>query len=284
MSPEGIVVIDKPAGMTSHDVVARVRKSLNVKRVGHGGTLDPDATGILVVGVGRAARLLSYAQAAPKTYVAGGRLGRETTTQDASGETVSEREVEVTRAQLEEASSRFRGRLDQIPPMVSAVKVKGERLYKKALRGEEIEREPRRIEVYSLEVMSYDAPDFTIEVSCSAGTYVRTLVHDIGEELGCGAHLTELRRVAAGGFRESDAVALDEVSIGSLRPPLEIVSHLPRVDVSSDAAALVRNGRRLEDPHPGGVDEDVAIVSEGELLAVYKRRGPELVPERVVAS
>src|SRR5918992_4334108 len=131
MTPDGIVVVDKPAGMTSHDVVAKIRKALGVKRVGHGGTLDPDATGILVIGVGRAARLLSFAQSAPKSYVAGGRLGRETTTQDASGKTVAESEVRVTREELERVASRFRGSLEQVPPMVSAVKVAGERLYKK---------------------------------------------------------------------------------------------------------------------------------------------------------
>jgi tRNA pseudouridine55 synthase len=281
---DGVLVVDKPAGMTSHDVVARVRRELKIKRVGHGGTLDPDATGVLVIGVGRAARLLSYAQDAPKTYVAAGRLGVVTSTQDASGEIVSERPVSVTEADLKRTLDELSGEIEQVPPMVSAVKVGGERLYKKALRGEEVERRPRLVNIYKIDLTSFDPPDFSLSVTCSAGTYVRTLIHDAGLGLGCGAHLTSLRRTASGGFSESDAISLDAVSAESLRPPLDVVAHLTRVDVTDEVGALVRHGRKLPVSDVADVEGDVAIVSDGALLAVYTRKGSELVPERVVGS
>jgi len=279
----GILVLDKPAGMTSHDVVDRVRKGLNIKRVGHGGTLDPDATGVLVIGVGPAVRLLSYAQSATKAYVARGRLGIVTTTQDASGSVISERQVDVARGDLDRAARNLVGNIEQVPPMVSALKVGGERLYKRARRGEEVEREPRRVTVYEMRVTSFESPDFSMEVTCSAGTYVRTLVHDIGDALACGAHLTSLRRTSSGGFDEKDAIPLEGISGDALRPPLEAVDHLPRIDLSPETAALVRNGRRL----PLLVDDvagEVALVESGDLLAVYRRDGEELVPERVVSG
>jgi tRNA pseudouridine55 synthase len=270
--------------MTSHDVVARIRKTLKIKRVGHGGTLDPDATGVLVIGVGRAARLLSYAQDAPKTYEARGRLGIVTSTQDASGEVVAERPVHVSEDDLRLALRNLTGDIEQVPPMVSAVKVGGERLYKKALRGEEVEREPRRVTVYAFDLMSFQLPDLSVVVRCSAGTYVRTLIHDLGLALGCGAHLTELRRTASGGFTEVDALPLDEISAESLGPPLALVSHLPRISVSTETGALVRTGRKLPLQDVSNGEGDVAIVCDGALLAVYSTRGNELVPERVIAS
>ena len=284
-APDGILVIDKPPGMTSHDVVSAVRRKLGVRRVGHGGTLDPDATGVLVVGVGRATRLLSYAQAAPKSYVATGRLGTVTSTQDASGEILAERDVVVDRADVEEDARSLVGDIDQTPPRVSAVKVRGERLYRKAQRGEEVEREARRVTVYGLRLTSFVPPDFSLEVGCSAGTYVRTLVHDLGSALGCGAHLTTLRRTGSGGFTEDDAVALEDVTPDSLRPPLEVVAHLPRVEVPEETVPLVRNGRRLplDDDRAHDEGSEVALVSNGRLLAVYRRRGRELKPERVVS-
>jgi tRNA pseudouridine55 synthase len=281
---DGVLVVDKPAGMTSHDVVARVRRELKIKRVGHGGTLDPDATGVLVIGVGRAARLLSYAQDAPKTYVAAGRLGVVTSTQDASGEIVSERPVSVTEADLKRTLDELSGEIEQVPPMVSAVKVGGERLYKKALRGEEVERRQRIVNIYEIDLTSFDPPDFSLSVTCSAGTYVRTLIHDAGLALGCGAHLISLRRTASGGFSESDAISLDAVSAESLRPPLDVVAHLTRVDVTDEVGALVRHGRKLPVSDVADVEGDVAIVSDGALLAVYTRKGSELVPERVIGS
>jgi tRNA pseudouridine55 synthase len=285
---DGFLAVDKPAGMTSHDIVDVVRRRLRTKKVGHGGTLDPGATGVLVLGVGKATKLLRYAQATPKRYRATARFGTTTTTQDATGDVVEERPVSITSDDVSIALKDFIGEIDQIPPMVSAVKVGGERLYKKALRGEEVERAPRRVTVYSFELLDFvekgptGAPEAALEVSCSSGTYVRTLVHDVGAALGCGAHLISLRRTAAGGWEQDDAVALDSIAPGDLRPLSAAVRDLPAVEVDDDGAALVANGRPLEvgsDVTDGGL---VAVLHGGDLLGVYRRRGPILVADRVV--
>ncbi|MGH2729061.1 MAG: tRNA pseudouridine(55) synthase TruB [Actinomycetota bacterium] len=217
---DGVLVIDKPAGMTSHDVVDEVRRRLGTRKVGHGGTLDPDATGILVVGVGRATKLLSYAQAGPKRYRALARFGITTSTQDASGTVIESREAMIGADDVKRALEAFEGEIEQVPPMVSAVKIGGERLYKKARRGETVDRPARAVTVYGIELVDFspDGPRATLDVRCSAGTYVRTLVHDLGVALGCGAHLESLRRTAASGFTEADAVALDRVDERALRP------------------------------------------------------------------
>lgn len=295
--PEGVLVVDKPAGMTSHDVVDEVRKKFDTRKVGHAGTLDPDATGLLILGLGRATRLLDVVQAYPKRYRAEARFGVTTTTQDASGEVVDTRpagalDADVIAAALES----FQGEIDQIPPMVSAVKVGGERLYEKARRGEEIEREPRRVTVYSfdlLELTPGDEPTARFDVVCSAGTYVRTLVHDLGAVVGTGAHLTSLRRTEAAGFSEADAVALDAVGPGNLLPPLHAVRWLPAVQVDAGGAELVGNGRPLELSRMRGPEDApqqdleqgmlFSIVHEGDLLALYKVEGDSLVADRVFA-
>jgi tRNA pseudouridine55 synthase len=281
---DGVLVVDKPAGMTSHDVVDVVRRRLGTRRVGHGGTLDPDATGVLVLGVGRATRFLSYAQQAPKRYRAEVLFGVTTTTQDAAGEVVARRRAGVTRAKVENALARFRGDIEQIPPMVSAVKVRGERLYHKARRGEEVARAARLVTIHRLDLVRWrdgDTPEGTLEVCCSAGTYVRTLAHDLGAALGCGAHLARLRRTESGGFSEADAISLDEVDEGRLGPLLDAVRGLPRLEVDDDAALRVRHGRPLGTA-PTGAAERVAVVRGAELLAVYARRSGALVAEKVV--
>jgi tRNA pseudouridine55 synthase len=283
---DGVLVIDKPAGMTSHDVVDRIRKRFGTRRVGHAGTLDPDATGVLILGLGRATRFLSYAQASIKRYRTTAVFGVTTTTQDAAGEVVERRAVNVSEAQVRAVAAEHTGDLDQVPPMVSAVRVGGERLYKKARRGEEVERATRPVTIYQLEVLSFseDPPEAVLDVRCSAGTYVRTLVHDIGASLGCGAHLRSLRRTEAGGFVETDAIELDAVEKEHLLPLADAVRDLPRIEIEDDAARLVANGRRLELPSADLVeDEHFALVNHGDLIAVYARRGDELVPERVVA-
>lgn len=288
--PDGVLVVDKPAGMTSHDVVDAVRGKLGVKKVGHAGTLDPDATGILVLGIGRATRLLDIAQAHPKRYRAEARFGASTTTQDASGDVVERRDASGLDAdRIVSALGAFRGEIDQIPPMVSAVRVGGERLYEKARRGEEVEREPRRVAVYSfdlLELSPGDEPAARFDVLCSAGTYIRTLVHDLGEALKCGAHLTSLRRTEAAGFSESDAVALDKVGPDDLRAPLEAVKWLARLQVDDAGAEMVSHGRTLELNREGqenGPKEGMLLsVVHGEtLLAIYRCEGDKLLPHRV---
>jgi tRNA pseudouridine55 synthase len=280
---DGVVVVDKPAGMTSHDVVDRVRKIFNEKRVGHAGTLDPDATGVLVVGLGRATRLLSYAQGAPKTYRAVGVLGITTTTLDASGDVLDRRPVDVGRETVETVVASFVGEIEQLPPMVSAVKVGGERLYRKARRGESVERQARPVTIYELKVTSFDPPDVTLMIRCSAGTYVRALVADIGERLGCGAHLAFLRRTQAGGFDERDGVTLDALGPEHLLPIATAVQVLARIDLDDDQAKFVRDGRSLPLTRPDAPeDQTVALFHDGSLLAVYRRAGNSLVADRVI--
>ncbi|MDP9066838.1 MAG: tRNA pseudouridine(55) synthase TruB [Actinomycetota bacterium] len=286
MTPNGILVIDKPPGMTSHDVVDRVRKVFGTKKVGHAGTLDPDATGILVLGLGTATRLLSYAQDGPKRYVAMASFGTTTTTQDASGEVVRERPVDIDRASLDAVAQTFVGDIEQVPPMVSAVKVGGERLYKKARRGEEVERRPRPVTIHRLDVTDFteDPPSASFDVICSPGTYIRTLVHDIGEKLGCGAHLVRLRRIEGSGFSEGDAVTLEALSPDHLRPVLEVVRSLPRLEVDEDARRLVSDGRPLVADAELPEAQPVALVCDDRLLAIYKRRGLQLIAEKVLPT
>lgn len=285
MTPNGVLVVDKPAGMTSHDVVDRVRKVFGTKKVGHAGTLDPDATGILVLGLGNATRLLSFAQAGTKRYVAVASFGTTTTTQDASGDVVETRPVDLDRATLEDALGAFRGDIEQVPPMVSAVKVGGERLYRKARRGEEVERPARAVTIAALDLVDFeqDQHTATLDVTCSPGTYIRTLVHDIGQAVGCGAHLKTLRRTAASGFAESDAIPLDEISERDVRPTLEIVRELPHVPADDDAMRLVADGRPLPAREGLQEDQEAAVVAGDRLLAIYKRRGDSLVATKVLA-
>jgi tRNA pseudouridine55 synthase len=240
---------------------------------------------LLVIGVGRATRLLAYAQQTPKRYRAVARFGITTTTQDASGEVVTERSAEVTAADVDNILEVFTGEIKQVPPMVSSVKVGGERLYKKARRGEEIERVPRAVTVYSLNMLEFDpvGPIATLDVTCSAGTYVRTLVHDMGESLGCGAHLAALRRVENAGFTAADAIALEVVEAGRLRPLADAVRALRTIEVDESDAGLIASGRALEPSLDVAEGEAVALSRAGTLLAVYRRRGETLVADRVLA-
>ena len=283
---DGILVIDKPAGMTSHDVVDRVRKNLGTRKVGHAGTLDPDATGLLLIGVGRATRLLSYAQQTPKRYRAVARFGITTTTQDSSGEVTSDRPARITEADLKGVLDDFTGELKQVPPMVSAVKVGGERLYKKARRGEEVERAPRVVTVYELAMVDFDprGATATLDIACSAGTYVRTLVHDIGESLGCGAHLAALRRTENAGFTIDEAVNLEDVEAGRLRPSSDAVRALRTIEVEESDARLVANGRRLQAVADVADGESVALSRSGTILAVYRREGETMRADRVLVQ
>lgn len=280
-----MLVVDKPAGITSHDVVDRVRKVLGTRKVGHAGTLDPDATGVLVLGVGRATRFLSYTQSAAKRYLATVRFGVTTTTQDASGEILERRSVDLDEEVIKRELKAFQGEIEQIPPMVSAVKVEGERLYRKARRGETVERPARRVTIHELELLAFfggEDPVAELDVTCSGGTYVRTLAFDLGERVGCGAHLAALQRIAAGGFELSEGVALDAVSPERLLPLSEVARDLRKVELTPDQAAAVSNGRALPWPDDVG-DDPVALMADGEFVAVYRREGDRLVAERVVA-
>lgn len=216
--------------MTSHDVVARVRRILGGAKVGHAGTLDPDATGVLVLCIGKATKISSFLMEADKVYEGVGRLGQSTDTQDASGTVLQERPVDVTPEQLREASRRFVGRIEQIPPMYSALKVDGKKLYRLARKGVEVERQPRPVHVYSWELRSVTIPEFEFSVCCSKGTYVRTLVHDLGEAVGCGGHLARLARSRQGGFGLEDALSWE-----ALQEP-DAADVLRRSKVSPDDA------------------------------------------------
>lgn len=211
-SIDGVLLIDKPRGLTSHDVVNRVRKVFQIGKAGHGGTLDPDATGLLLILLGKATKFFDDMLAKDKTYIGIMRLGRETNTQDAEGETVAEKPFDsITREQVEAAFRNFRGDIFQTPPMMSAVKVNGMPLYKLALQGEEIDRKPRFVHVYRLDITNWAPPLVTFEILCTKGTYVRTIAHDAGKLLGCGACLEGLRRTQSGPFHVEDAVPYDSM-------------------------------------------------------------------------
>ena len=270
----GLAVIDKEAGWTSHDVVAKARGILGTKKVGHSGTLDPDATGVLLLGVGKATRLLRFLGSLPKSYEAEVVLGLETSTLDASGEPTARWEMRsVTEAEFREEAAAFVGEIEQIPPMVSAVKVGGKRLHQLAREGVEVEREPRPVTIHRLDVEPTDDPlVYKISVDCSSGTYIRTLAADIGRELGGGAHLRNLRRTAIGPHTLAEARPLESLE---LLPMAAAVAHLEQVTVDDDTRKLVAQGRKLEvvpHGHPTAV-----LDTDGELLAVYQRGKPEVV-------
>ncbi|MGH2831085.1 MAG: tRNA pseudouridine(55) synthase TruB [Actinomycetota bacterium] len=276
----GLLIVDKPAGKTSHDVVAICRRLLGERRIGHAGTLDPDATGVLVLGVGRATRLLQYLEAHDKTYRATAVFGVETTTQDSAGDVVARADASgITPRAVEAALEQFRGEIDQVPPMVSAVKVGGERLYRKARRGEDVERPARRVVVHEFELESFDPPAFRIR--CSKGTYVRTLVHDLGAALGVGAHVATLRRTAVGPFVETDAVSLDAVGPASVRPMEDAVVGYPRRDVSSAEATALAQGKRIDG---AGIEGLHAVVGPAGLVAVVREEAGSTRPVCVVTE
>lgn len=210
--PNGIIIIDKPADWTSMDVCAKLRGILKEKKIGHAGTLDPMATGVLPVFVGNATRAVEFAEKGDKEYIAGLRLGLVTNTQDTTGETLSENPVTADRAALEAVLPRFIGEIDQIPPMFSAIKIGGKKLYEMARAGKEVERTARRITIREIELLEQTAEnEYLLRVRCSKGTYIRTLCHDIGAALGCGGCMSSLRRTMAAGFTLTEAVTLEDV-------------------------------------------------------------------------
>ena len=244
----GIIVIDKPQEWTSMDVCAKIRGVLHERRVGHAGTLDPMATGVLPVFVGRATRAVEFASESEKEYIAGLKLGVVTNTQDTTGQVVEERPVEADRADLEGALAAFRGEITQIPPMYSALKRDGKKLYELARAGKEVERAPRPVTIHALEVLDQTGPDrYTLRVRCSKGTYVRTLCHDIGAALGCGGCMSALRRTEAAGFSLAEAVPLEALldapdPAALLRPVDAYFFRYPAVTVEGTALRKAKNG------------------------------------------
>ncbi len=281
----GVLLVDKPIGLTSHDVVNRVRRLLGTKRVGHAGTLDPLATGVLVVAVGPATRFLQYLPLEPKEYVAEVAFGRATTTFDAEGDTTAEAEVpEDLDARIAAALPSFLGLIEQIPPMYSAVKVKGQPLYKAARRGEEVERAARRVHIATFETIAAEEGQRTMRVVCSGGTYVRTLAHDLGTAIGVPAHLAGLRRTAVGRFHESMTVPLADVS-GTLLTSLgEALDPMPKLELTPGEVRSVREGRALaRDDVPDG--PFAALCDErGRVVSVARVEGKVLRPECVIPA
>jgi len=277
-SPEGLLLIDKPKGITSHDAVDTVRRALGTRKVGHAGTLDPMATGLLLVGVGRATRLLRYLAELEKTYEGTALLGVETDTLDADGTVTRVAEVAVARADLEGPMAALEGDSLQRPPAFSAVKVRGRRLYEAARKGTVLEAELRTIRVEAFALLSFERPLFDFRVTCSSGTYVRVLVADVGRVVGCGAHLTRLVRTAIGPFRVEDARTPDAPG-----PPLPVeamVRHLSRVELDAEEAAAAAHGRTLA---PAGVDGPFAAFDpDGRLVGVYREDGTKASPEMVL--
>ncbi|MEJ7764806.1 MAG: tRNA pseudouridine(55) synthase TruB [Acidimicrobiales bacterium] len=280
----GLVVVDKPAGWTSHDVVARCRRLLGTRKVGHSGTLDPGATGILLVGAGHVTRLLRFLGDLPKDYAGEVVLGARTTTLDDEGEVVDRFDMDgVTLAAARGASAALVGDILQVPPMVSAVQVGGRRLHDLARQGIEVHREARPVTVHSLELEPTDDPlVLRMRVSCSTGTYVRVLAADLGTLLGGGAHLRRPRRTAIGPFGEEAATPLEKVGPEVLAPPLAAVAHLARVAVGEEAAADIRHGKVL--PTWEGEGPWAVTGPDGTLLAVYETYRPGLAKPAVVLA
>lgn len=249
----GILIVDKPRDWTSHDVVAKLRGIYQERRIGHSGTLDPMATGVLAVFLGRATRAVELCENDEKTYVAGLRLGTVTNTQDITGEVLETKPADVTEQQMQAVLKEFLGPQQQTPPMYSAVKIQGRKLYELARKGQTVERKPRNIVIHEIKLLDRQEADFLLEIRCSKGTYVRTLCHDIGERLGCGGCLSSLRRTAAGRFTLADAATLEEIQEARaqethqtlLRPVDSLFSHLPRLDVYGEWERRLRNGNQI---------------------------------------
>jgi tRNA pseudouridine55 synthase len=284
----GLVVVDKPSGMTSHDVVARIRRLAGTRKVGHAGTLDPMATGVLLVGVERATRLLGHLTLTEKAYDATMRLGAATTTDDAEGETLSTGSVaHLTEDDVRSAAGAFLGVLEQKPSAVSAVKVDGKRAYARVRAGEEVDLPARTVTVHELLVTDVrpgdEAVDVDVSVRCSSGTYIRAIARDLGAALGVGGHLTMLRRTAVGPFTLADAHDLDRLADGLLLVGIDDVARrcFATYDLSEEQARDVGYGRKLEAEVGEGT---VAVLAPGGwFLALYEQRGPVAAPVAVFA-
>jgi tRNA pseudouridine55 synthase len=287
---DGILNLDKPAGMTSHDVVARVRRVLRTKRAGHAGTLDPDATGVLVVAVGQSTRLLPHLPTEPKEYVARIAFGLATDTEDASGRPVAEADASgLTEDALRAALPRFTGEIEQVPPMVSAVHHEGRRLYELAREGVTVEREPRRVAIHALSASDFAAgprAEATLRVVCGGGTYIRTLCVDVGQALGLPAHMRSLVREAVGPFRREDALSPEELAEAGAAAlvPMERALDLPTVAVSEGDAARLAQGQAVEAllPSPPGVT--VALLHRERLRALACLEDGVYKPFKVFAA
>jgi len=284
----GILLLDKPVGPTSHDAVARVRRVAGLRRVGHAGTLDPLAGGLLLLGLGPAARFLEYLVGLDKTYETTIRLGQATTTYDAEGEVTAERPVDVSAAAIAAALAAFRGPIRQRVPSHSAVKRDGRPLYESARRGEVLDLPQRDVVIHALDLLIYDPPLLTLRVACSSGTYIRSLAHDLGTALGVGGHVAALRRTAVGAFAVAGALPLDgltpESVAAALLPPAAAVAHLPRLEVDEIEATRLSLGQRL----PAAADAAPGIMAafgpDGRFVGVVEIDGDVIRPRKMLSS
>lgn len=287
----GVLVIDKPIGLTSHDVVQIIRRGTGIRRAGHTGTLDPRASGVLVVLVGPAVRLSEYVSAADKRYQATITLGSSTDTYDSEGEVTDTAPLNgISEDSFLDVLNSFIGEIEQIPPPYSAVKIKGRKAYEMARKGEEVELEPRRIQVYSLDVLEWAPPEVVIDVYCSSGTYVRSLANDLGKALGTGAHLIGLRRTKSGRFSLRDAVPLrrlkEAFDAGDwyryLIPAADALGDWPMIELNADQVELVRHGHRIE-AEPGAEGWVRGISQQGDLVALleFEEETNEWQPRKV---
>lgn len=289
----GVIVVDKPVGLTSHEVVQIIRRGTGIRRAGHTGTLDPRASGVLVILVGPAVRLSEYVSASDKRYQAIIRLGTTTDTYDADGAVTKSADVDITEEKFNEVLQTFVGEIEQIPPPYSAVKVQGKKAYEMAREGEEVELAPRIINVYSLELLEWTPPEAVIDVYCSSGTYVRSLANDLGEKLGCGASLTGLRRTKSGRFTLRDAVAmrklrdsfLDGTWYQYLIPAAEALSDWKAVELTHEQVEAIRHGHRIPAEDIGGTLAR-GVSEAGELIALleYVAETKEWQPKKVFFS
>lgn len=269
----GIVIVDKPQGWTSQDVTARLRRVFDTRRIGHGGTLDPMATGVLPVFVGRATRGVEFFEHAEKTYETVLRLGIATDTEDITGTVLAERPVDVTAQAVEQVLETFRGDILQVPPMYSALKVNGQKLYDLARKGREVERQPRPITIHELTLLGMDGADVRLRVRCSKGTYIRTLCKDIGETLGCGGAMAQLRRIQAGEYTAEEAVPLETLLTAEkpeqyLRPVDSMFRQYPAVTLTVNQEKRCRNGNAFSLKLPDGTYR--AYSGQGEFLMLAK--------------
>jgi tRNA pseudouridine55 synthase len=274
----GVLVVDKPVGLTSHDVVQIIRRGTGIRRAGHTGTLDPRASGVLVILIGPAVRLSEYVSASDKRYQATIRLGSATDTYDSEGRVVSSASVDgISEDQFKKVLESFIGEIEQVPPPFSAVKVKGRKAYEMAREGEEIDLRPRKIKVYSLDILEWAPPEVVIDVYCSSGTYVRSLANDLGQALGTGAHLVGLRRTKSGRFTLRDAVPLrrlkEAFDAGDwykyLIPAADALGDWPMVELDADQVELIRHGHRIP-AEPGSKGWARGVSQQGDLVALLE--------------
>lgn len=279
----GILLIDKRTGCTSHDVVAELRRRLGTKRVGHSGTLDPLASGLLVVAVGPATRFLQYLPLEPKEYVAQVRFGAETETYDAEGDLRNERPVpDDLEARINEALPNFLGLISQTPPLYSAIKVQGKPLYRYAREGIEPRREPRTVRIDVFEPVGPIAQETTFRIVCSGGTYIRTLAHDLGQTVGCGAYLSGLRRTQVGKFDLSAAIPQSEANAQHLVPLREALPPMPLIEANAVQASSVREGRAIGLAEPPNAPFAALVDGSGEVFSIVRVHGNVLQPECVI--